>query len=146
MFVRACYGTTLRFRLGRGRGDDLFPIAVERVGHEPDGGQLCSGHFAVGGVGGGIQRGLHPQSGASGGRTEQFHDDLVAHRRAGRISEALEFDLPQAQPGAVAAAAVGADQQVRCPQVRGLATAKLAGSWSRPTVPQPALRPTSSMP
>ena len=76
------------------------------------------------------------------------------HRQAARVSELLQLDLPQADPIAVAAPAIGADEQPLGPLIgahpHGLPPAAEAsdregGRVMVPTdrVTQPALRPTS---
>lgn len=74
-------------------------------------------------------------------------------REAGLIGEFLQFELPQSQPIAVAAAGVGGDEdalRLRVdaaafgpPPPRIKATAKAPGSWSVPMLTKPALRPMS---
>src|SRR6516164_7625060 len=65
------------------------------------------------------------------------------------VGQFLQFAFPQAHPRAVAAAAIGGDQQSGClgiarptdgePPLRMLLTANAAVSWSTPTLTQPEL-------
>ena len=70
------------------------------------------------------------------------------------VGQLLQFQLPEPQPRAVAAAAVGRDEQVAAlwdtslrpsarHQPRMEATANAPVSWSVPTLTKPALRPMS---
>ena len=71
-----------------------------------------------------------------------------ADGQAGFVGELLQLDLPEAQAGAIAAAAVGGDEQapdgwrlrpLRRRQRRMLSAAKAAVSWSRPSLIHPSL-------
>ena len=82
----------------------------------------------------------------AGARREVADDD----RQPGAGGEALKFPLPQAGPGAVAAARIGRDdERARAgigrpphapPPARMASTAKLAVSWSIPTLTHPSSR------